>query len=64
MFKKSLLGMFHVHNTQTLNLAVLRDSINTEHAANPFSQTEITAALDRMTDANQVMLADGTVYLI
>ncbi|EFA12381.1 DNA replication licensing factor Mcm3 [Tribolium castaneum] len=62
-FRSSLDRAFRDNRAQSLSLARIRDSVNTDNIA-PFSQGEIRAAIDQMTEANQVMLADGIVFLI
>jgi hypothetical protein len=37
---------------------------NGEQSGEPFSQNEVSAAITQMTDANQIMVADGMVFLI
>jgi hypothetical protein len=37
---------------------------NREQSGEPFSQSEVSAAITQMTDANQIMVADGMVFLI
>lgn len=34
------------------------------HSDAPFEEGEVAAAIERMSEANQVMLADGIVFLI
>ncbi|KAF7268434.1 hypothetical protein GWI33_018443 [Rhynchophorus ferrugineus] len=62
-FKTSLSKAFQENRTQALNLAKVREFVNQDNS-NPYTQGEISAAIDRMSDDNQVMLADGIVFLI
>lgn len=62
-FKTSLQHAFRENRAQSLGLSRIRDFVNTDTAV-PYTQGEINAAIEKMTDANQVMLADGIVFLI
>lgn len=42
----------------------LKEFMAKEHASSPFSQDEIDAALEKMSDANQIMAADEMIFLI
>lgn len=63
LFKNGLQRTFRDSRSQSLALPRVRDSINSNNP-DPFSQGEINAALHRMTEDNQIMLADGIVFLI
>ncbi|KAK9888550.1 hypothetical protein WA026_000795 [Henosepilachna vigintioctopunctata] len=63
LFKTSLHRLFKENRTQSLPLSRIKESINSEQSAS-FSQGEILAAIERMTDDNQVMMSDGIVFLI
>ncbi|CAG9861024.1 unnamed protein product [Phyllotreta striolata] len=62
-FKRSLHRAFRDNQTQSLSLSRIRDFINNE-APTAYSQGEIDAAVEKMMDHNQIMLADGIVFLI
>jgi len=62
-FKKSLSHAFQENRTQTLSLARVKEFVNKDNAS-PYSQSEIEAAIDKMSEDNQVMMADGIVFLI
>jgi hypothetical protein len=62
-FKTSLQRAFRDNRAQSLSLVRVRDSVNTDNVE-PFTQGEIHAAIDQMTEENQVMMADGIVFLI
>jgi DNA replication licensing factor MCM3 len=62
-FKTSLQRAFRDNRAQSLSLVRVRDSVNTDNVE-PFTQGEIRAAIDQMTEENQVMMADGIVFLI
>lgn len=64
IFKRSLQKAFSEQRAQSLSLTRVRESVNTEQQVSPFSQGEITAALNQMTEDNQIMLSDGIVFLI
>lgn len=63
-FKASLNKAFKESRNQSLELKKVQDFINAENKAEPFSQGEINSAVERMTDDNQIMVADGFVFLI
>ncbi len=42
----------------------LTSLVNSDHHGNEFSSREVTSALDRMQEANQVMVSEGVVFLI
>ncbi|KAJ3641630.1 hypothetical protein Zmor_028126 [Zophobas morio] len=62
-FKTGLHKAFKDNRAQSLSLTRVRDSVNSDNLE-PFTQGEIQAALDQMTEDNQVMLADGIIFLI
>lgn len=62
-FRSSLHRAFRDNRAQSLSLARIRDCVNCDNTA-PFTQGEIQDAIHQMTEANQVMLADGIVFLI
>lgn len=63
LFKSGLQRTFRESRTQSLTLTRIRESVNSDNAS-PFTQGEINAAIERMTEDNQVMMADGIVFLI
>ncbi|XP_044262348.1 DNA replication licensing factor Mcm3 [Tribolium madens] len=62
-FRTGLHRAFRDIRAQSLSVARIRDTLNTDNTA-PFSQGEIQAAIVRMTEDNQVMMSDGIVFLI
>lgn len=63
LFKQKLNQTFRNAREHTLALERLTGAIN-QGAEEPFGQGEINAAVERMSDANQIMVADGIVFLI
>lgn len=63
LFKQKLNQAFREAREQTLALERLTTIIN-QNMDEPFRQGEINAAIERMSDANQIMVADGMVFLI
>lgn len=63
-FKASLVKVFREERAQSLTLERVVEFANGEQSGEPFSQSEVSAAITQMTDANQVMVADGMVFLI
>lgn len=64
IFKSSLQKAFRTSRSQSLSLERIKEIINEEHSSNPFRSGEITAALHKMEEDNQIMLTDGIVFLI
>uniref|UniRef100_A0A4W6CDM3 DNA replication licensing factor MCM3 n=1 Tax=Lates calcarifer TaxID=8187 RepID=A0A4W6CDM3_LATCA len=62
-FKSSLFAVFQSAHAQSVKMKTLMDDINKERQ-NQFSEPEVRAALARMQDDNQVMLADDIIFLI
>ncbi|XP_017154896.1 DNA replication licensing factor Mcm3 [Drosophila miranda] len=62
-FKNGLQRLFREAREQSLPLGRITTAIN-ENNAEPFASGEIEAAIHRMTDDNQIMVADEIVFLI
>ncbi|CAN9507796.1 unnamed protein product [Ophioblennius macclurei] len=62
-FKSSLFAVFQSAHAQSVKMAALMDDVNKERQER-FSEAEVRAALARMQDDNQVMVADDIVFLI
>ncbi|XP_076612441.1 DNA replication licensing factor MCM3 [Chaetodon auriga] len=62
-FKSSLFAVFQSAHAQSVKMKTLMDGVNKERQ-NRFSEPEVRAALARMQDDNQVMVADDIVFLI
>ncbi|KAA0201694.1 hypothetical protein HAZT_HAZT009210 [Hyalella azteca] len=63
-FRASMSKMFMESYSQTVTMDKLRSYMREKHADQPFSEDEIEAAVQRMTDDNQIMVADDMVFLI
>lgn len=63
LFKQKLNQTFREVRDQTLAVEKLTETIN-QNIDEPFTQTEINAAIEHMSEANQIMVADGIVFLI
>jgi len=63
-FKSSLQGLFASEHAQTLLLQQIVDKVHKDHSDIRFSDAEVQAACDRMTDDNQIMVSEGLVYLV
>lgn len=63
LFKKGLQKTFRDTRTQALGMARVINGVNSDNSE-PFSQGEIRAALEQMSEQNQVMLNDDIVFLI
>lgn len=64
LFKKSLTGLFRESRAQSLPMARFREHLTEQFAGRLFKSAEIRAAFERMTDANQIMVADDIIFLI
>lgn len=62
-FRRKVQVTFQQSRQQTISVANLTEKVNHENEE-PFSAAEIDSALLQMTDANQVMVSDGIVFLI
>uniref|UniRef100_A0A4W5LPM6 MCM3-like winged helix domain-containing protein n=1 Tax=Hucho hucho TaxID=62062 RepID=A0A4W5LPM6_9TELE len=62
-FKSSLLEVFRSAHAQSVGMNSLMESVNKDRDA-PFTLTEVRAALARMQDDNQIMVADDIIFLI
>lgn len=56
--------MFREERKDAISVKSVTEFINTEHAIEPFNENEIQLALHKMTEANQIMIADDFVFLI
>lgn len=64
VFKKSLTQLFRESRAQSIAMTRFKESLDAEHKSNPFKKAEITAGFSRMTEANQIMVADDIIFLI
>lgn len=64
VFKKSLTQLFRESRAQSLPASRLREYLGQQHSSQPFRAPEMRAAFDRMTEANQIMVADDIIFLI
>lgn len=62
-FRSAVVKAFSSEHSQSLPVDRLTDLINSGTASR-FSSSEVTAALEQMQDANQVMVSEGVVFLI
>jgi len=63
-FKTTLTKLFKEERSQTAALGRLKEFLKTEHPEEPFTDDEVDAAIQKMTDANQIMVADDMLFLI
>lgn len=63
IFKTMLNNIFKEERTPSLTLSRIKESLSSQSATS-FSDTEINAAIERMTDDNQIMMSDGIVFRI
>ena len=63
LFRSLVHKAFSDEYSQSLTVEVVERYVNVGQSQ-VFSRREIDFALDQMQDANQVMVSDGTVFLI
>ncbi|XP_076642875.1 minichromosome maintenance 3 [Halictus rubicundus] len=63
VFRTLLHKLFQQQRAQSLPLARVREYINSEQSE-VFTSGEITAAINKMSDANQIMAADDNIFLM
>lgn len=63
VFRSSLNKLFQDRRIQTIPLTEVTSYLNTTRSLS-FTSDEIDAAIDAMTNANQIMAADGNIFLI
>lgn len=51
-------------HTQMVPMTQVKEHVNTEHPDQPFTADEFDAAVEKMTNANQIMVADDMLFLI
>lgn len=64
IFKTSLFEVFKTERSQSVVLDKIREFVNKQHSDAPFAENELMAAINKMMDDNQIMLADNVVFLI
>uniref|UniRef100_A0A671PX23 DNA replication licensing factor MCM3 n=1 Tax=Sinocyclocheilus anshuiensis TaxID=1608454 RepID=A0A671PX23_9TELE len=62
-FKTALLEVFRSSHAQSVGMIALMEGIN-KSCPSPFKESEVRAALSRMQDDNQAMVADDIIFLI
>ncbi|XP_035210983.1 zygotic DNA replication licensing factor mcm3-like [Stegodyphus dumicola] len=63
-FRSILSKLFKERHAQSVPMNVLTDFFVEQNLKEPFTPEEINTALEKMTDANQVMVANEIVFLI
>ena len=63
-FRSSLQSSFSAAHTETLPLSTIVENLNKSYADAEFSQSEIDAAVERMTNDNHIMVSEGNVFLV
>jgi len=63
-FKSSLFKLFKQEHKQSLSMNQLRQQVDADHPGVEFSDAELSAAVNRMQDDNQIMVSDNIVFLI
>ncbi len=56
--------LFKLEHTQSVEVDKVKEHMNKEHPTHKFDNDEIYAAIDKMMEDNQLMLADNVVFLI
>ncbi|KAK9296629.1 hypothetical protein QLX08_009453 [Tetragonisca angustula] len=63
VFRTLLYKLFQQQRAQSLSLSRVREYINSQQSQE-FTTSEITAAINKMSDANQIMAADDNIFLM
>ena len=63
-FKASLVKVFQNNRTDCLTLECVTEFANGQQNGEPYSQSEVSAATTKMVDANQILVAEGMMFLI
>ncbi|XP_003704921.1 minichromosome maintenance 3 [Megachile rotundata] len=63
VFRTLLHKLFQQQRAQSLPLSRVREYVNTQQSQE-FTSGEITAAINKMSDANQIMAADDNIFLM
>lgn len=63
-FRTAVSEAFSTEHAQSMPVGRVTQLVNTGRPDNPFSANEITAGLNTMEEANQVMVSEGVVFLI
>lgn len=63
-FKTSLMRVFREERKDSISTERVKEFINTEHVTEEFSESEFNGAIAKMTEDNQIMIADNFVFLI
>lgn len=63
-FKKILSKLFKERHAQSVPLSDFTDYLTSQKLTEPFTPEEVNAALDIMSNANQVMVSNDIVFLI
>lgn len=63
VFRTLLYKLFQQQRAQSLPLSRVREYINNQQSQE-FTSNEISAAINKMSDANQIMVADDNIFLM
>jgi len=63
-FRSSLQASFSAAHAETLPLSTIVENLNKSFADAKFTQSEIDAAVERMTNDNHIMVSEGNVFLV
>jgi len=64
IFRSTLQGVFSEKHAHTLPLTDITERLKKDYPDAEFSSDEVAEAVHRMTEDNQIMLSDGTVFLV
>ena len=63
-FRSSLQASFSAAHSETLALSTIVENLNKSFSDAKFTQAEIDAAVERMTNDNHIMVSEGNVFLV
>jgi len=64
IFRSTLHAVFSEKHAQSLPLTDVTSRLSKDYPDAPYSTSEVEQALARMTEDNQVMLSDGTLFIV
>ncbi|KAK7075067.1 MCM DNA helicase complex subunit [Halocaridina rubra] len=64
LFRTTLSKLFKTDMTQSLAMSRIREFMKSEHKESAFTEDEIEAAINKMSEANQVMYTGGMLFLV
>ncbi|XP_065583713.1 DNA replication licensing factor MCM3-like [Artemia franciscana] len=64
LFRNTIRELMVARNAQTVEMSILRSTLETKTEGGMFTDEEVRVAIDLMTEENQIMVADDIIFLI